>query len=658
MRGTGFVRAAGIVAVSAVTIWGSAAGSGVASASAGPVELPGTAAGFTSSLTVTGTPSAAQRLTVQVWLRPDTAQAESYATAVSTPGSRPFHRYLSPSAYEKQFGPGREAVESVESWLAGAGFTGVSTDLNGHAESSYVRATAPVSTIDRAFSTTMRLYRSTATVKGTGGAPLEANDRAVSVPASIAGQVLGITGLSNAAPLQTLAYPGKVGTTVKPGAKGEPPSCSAYYGQNTMADLPRQWGETSFPTQACGYTAGQLRSAYGATASMNGKGQTVALIELGLAPDMFQTLQDYAASNSLAAPSAKRYTELPLGPSSCGDPFNVEEQLDVESAYVMAPKASELVVGGDACDTGDDGLQGVFDADLAVIDGNGPAPLATIVSNSWENNAQGESQPPAYTQIEHAYLVQAAAEGVGMYYSAGDSSGVFTPSSDPYAIAVGGTTLGIGSRGQRLFETGWSTGESEVDLSTSRWQLEGEQAASGGGPSQLWAQPAWQAGVVPAAMAKPRAGDLGPVRSVPDLSAVADPFTGFALGLLESGTYEVEDIGGTSLATPVVAGLVADAQQGQPKAFGFLDPVLYSLTGTSALHATRPLTDSSPSLYRGVACYQTVCGGTTTLLATFDDQFKDMSGYTGQVTRRGYDNMTGLGTPNGHAFITGLRNAQ
>jgi subtilase family serine protease len=120
----------------------------------------------------------------------------------------------------------------------------------------------------------------------------------------------------------------------------------------------------------------------------------------------------------------------------------------------MAPGASQLVVGGDSCNDGDFGLQGVFDADLAILGGSGSHPLATIASNSWESG--DESQPADLTVIEHAYLLRAAAEGVGMYFSAGDLSGVGAPSSDPYAIAVGGTTLGIGKAGNRLFETGCS----------------------------------------------------------------------------------------------------------------------------------------------------------------------------------------------------------
>jgi hypothetical protein len=320
----------------------------------------------------------------------------------------------------------------------------------------------------------------------------------------------------------------------------------------------------------------------------------------------------------------------------------------------MAPGAWQLVVGGDACDNGDAGNQGLFDADTAILDGRGGHPLATIASNSW--NSGGESQPASFTDIENAYLVRAAAEGVGMYFSSGDTSGVEMPSSDPYATAVGGTTLGIGPSGSRLFETGWSNG-GYVLTSHHTWKFRGAVAAAGGGPSLLWREPAYQKGVVPPALAKAPGTRFGAARSVPDISADADAASGgFALGLLSfpkgggAPAYRQTDIGGTSLAAPLVAGMVTAAQQGQPTPFGFLNPVLYKLYGTSAYHRTLPVTSHSPAMRRAIVCPAAICQ--RNVLVTFDDQNPTI---TSQVTLPGYDNMTGLGTPNGPAFIRYLR---
>ena len=633
--------------------------SGLASASSTPASarIQGSAVPFTSHAQAAGAVPGSQRLSIQVWLRPQVSAAESFAAAVSTPGSSSFRHYLSPAGYAARFAAPAGAAAKVESWLRSAGFSAVkASPLR-----SYVRATAKVSVIDAALRTTLRLYRATSAVNA-GPYQLRANSTAISVPAALSGSVLGVSGLDNAAPRLPLQRP----SSTVPGKAVPHPSaragikqvgCSYYYGERVATGLPKAFGTTTFPTHICGYSGTQMRKAYGATAAATGSGQTVALIELGLTRDMFLTLKDYAKANGVPAPAASRYTELPLGRgSACGDPFDIEEQLDVEASYAMAPGAHQLVVGGDSCNQGDFGLQGLFNADLAVL-GTGGRPLATVASNSWGSG--GEAQAPFVTDIEHAILVQAAAEGVGMYFSSGDGSGVFEPASDPYAISVGGTTLGIGKGGTRLFETGWSDGL-DLLLSGHSWTFEGENGAGGGGPSLIWAEPAYQDSVVPAALATAPGNRGGTVRSVPDISANADPFTGIAVGLLtfhnKSGkppTYSQIPVGGTSESSPLVAGMVTAAQQGQAAAFGFVNPALYQLAGTSALHDPLAVTGATPAADRGVVCDVRDCGLWGLLI--FDDQSTKMFGYTGQVTLPGYDNMTGIGTPAGPAFITRLR---
>jgi subtilase family serine protease len=616
--------------------------SGVAQASPGQAPLPGSAVPFTSYTPVTGYVTGSQRLTVQLWLKPDIAAAERYATAAATPGSGLFHHYLSPAAYTARFGASQAAVSGVESWLRGERFTGITADSG----RSYVRATAPVSTINAAFRIRLTQYKPSAAVSA-GRYPLRANNRAVRLPAPVAARVLGVSGLDNASPVLPLIRDNT-------GAAGSVPPCSHYYGQHTVSGLPEKYGTTTFPTLGCGYTAGQLRAAYGASTASTGTGQTIALVELGLTRDMLLTLADYAKANDMPAPSRQRYTQLSLAKSTCGDPFNGEEQLDVEASYDMAPGAHQLVVGGDSCNNGDDGNQGLFDADTAILDGTGGHPLATIASNSW--NSGSENQPGSFTSIENSYLVRAAAEGVGMYFSSGDTSGVEMPSGDPYATAVGGTALGIGASGNRLFETGWSNG-GYLLTSQHTWLFRSEVAAAGGGPSLLWHEPAYQKGVVPPALATGPGTRGGPARSVPDISADADAAAGgFAVGVLTfpngGGTpvYHEALVGGTSLAAPLVAGMVTAAQQGQAMPFGFLNPVLYKLYGTSAYHDTLPLTSHSPAQQRAVYCPAAICK--RKVLVTFDDQSPAI---TSQVTLPGYDNMTGVGTPNGPAFIHRLR---
>ena len=92
---------------------------------------------------------------------------------------------------------------------------------------------------------------------------------------------------------------------------------------------------------------------------------------------------------------------------------------------------------------------------------------------------------------------------------------------------VGGTSLGIGRSGHRLFETGWSTGT--TDILKHGWARPDQTLGAGGGPSPRWAEPGYQKGIVPAALSRHRAS-----RSTPDLGALADPVTGIKYGVLGS----------------------------------------------------------------------------------------------------------------------------
>lgn len=646
-------RTLAVAFATTVTTAGLIAGSGIAAeatSTPAPRTLAGSAVPFATATRATGAVAAGRQLTIQLWLSPRLAAAQAYALAVSTPGSKLYRHYLAPAQYAARFGAAPASVAKTESWLRSAGFARVGAN----AGRDYVSATGSVASIDAAFKTELMYYRATSAASA-GSHRLYANASALTLPDSLRGTVLGVTGLNNAAPVQPLDRAIRTHRTAGPVYK-----CSSYYGQFQAKNLSyKQNGTSTYPTVLCGYSAKQFRSAYGANTVNTGKGQTVALVELGLTPGMFTTLKKYAAASGIPAPAATRYKELNIGNVSvtkCGDPFYVEESLDVEAAYDMAPGANEYVIGGDACDTGFFGLQGLFDADIAVLDGHGGKPLASIASNSWGSG--DESQAPMFTNIEHAYLVKAAAVGVGEYFSSGDGSGVFEPASDPFTVAVGGTTLDIGKAGNRLFETGWSTKWELYDSTHKTWIDAGEQAAAGGGKSMLWAQPAYQKGKVPKALDTPTGNRGGLIRSDPDISADADPFTGINLYvqvLNNKGVvtgYQWEPVGGTSLASPLVAGIVAAAQQGQKLHFGFLDPALYKLRA-AAYADTLPLTKSVPVAYNGVACDPFYCN--VLAVTQFDDQSPSMGGYTGQVTLKGYDNMSGLGVPNGQAFITALR---
>jgi subtilase family serine protease len=615
------------------------AGSAVA-ATAGQTTLAGSAPAAAVGPS-TGTVAGTQTLTIQVWLTPNLAGATQFANAVSTPGSAQYHQYLSPAAYTARFGATAAQAQAVQSWLTSEGLSQVSTS----AQRDYVSATGSVAAINQAFGIVMKQYQVATAVGKTE--TIQTNDRALSVPSSLSGDVMSVSGLNSTRPTTEHTTPIKT-------SAASSTDCSGYWGQLVKTLNPPYGGLTQSPYAVCGYSASQLRAAYGQTNANTGVGQTIALIEIGQPTAMFQTLTDYAASNGLPAPASDQFRQEIIGQGgACGNEFDVEEQLDSEAAYAMAPGATQLMVEGDSCNEQLEGVQPLFDADLAVLTGNGSSSSASIVSNSWELG--GENFPSIYITTAHAIDLRAAAEGVGMYFSSGDGPGVESPSSDPYSTAVGGTTLGVGATNNRLFETGWS--DDYLIKEGGSWVDQGIDGAAGGGPSLLYSQPSWQQGVVPASMSTTPAGAVD--RAVPDISADADPFSGMLIGIIEPnangqpGPYETEDVGGTSEASPLVAGMVADAQQGQSTSFGFINPLLYSAANSNAYNQTLPVTASTPQLDRSAFAPIKLVG--VPLLVTLDAQGPAFAEYTDQVTAPGYDTMTGLGTPHGSAFIKALR---
>ena len=205
---TGIVVAAALAATTmAVAASGPAARADSAPSAARAVAiLAGSTPPFAVAANALGAVPAGSRLTIQFWLKPQTAAATGYASAVSTPGNPLFERYLAPAVYTARFGPSSAEAASVEAWLRSAGFSGVSADSG----RDYVAGTASVSAIDSALRTQLRYYRPTAGVNA-GGYQLRANDGPVSLPASVAAGVLGVTGLENAAPAADLRHPEDLG---------------------------------------------------------------------------------------------------------------------------------------------------------------------------------------------------------------------------------------------------------------------------------------------------------------------------------------------------------------------------------------------------------------------------------------------------------------
>ena len=171
-------------------------------------------------------------------------------------------------------------------------------------------------------------------------------------------------------------------------------------------------------------------------------------------------------------------------------------------------------------------------------------------------------------------------------------------------------------------------------------------SGGGGGTSVLFAQPWYQRGVVPASISKYFGST--PMRTVPDISMPGDPNTGFRVGQTQEfpdGTYYDEyRIGGTSLASPLLAGMQAIANQKAHHALGFVNPLYYAELGTAALRdikaPARPLYQARANYVNSVDASE----GRAYLLEQVDVQTSTIH------STPGYDAETGVGTPGPRFF--------
>src|SRR5258708_11793426 len=255
-------------------------------------------------------------------------------------------------------------------------------------------------------------------------------------------------------------------------------------------------------------------------------------------------------------------------------------------------------------------------------------------------------------------MVGGGREGIGICFSSGDNSdeslveGYTTtdwPASSPFVTAVGGTSLAVGTGNNYLFETGWgSTTSSWTGTAWSPTPPGPWLYGAGGGVSQIFAEPPYQVGVVPNSVfaAQGRTG-----RAVPDIAAIADPNTGYLIGETQtfpdgSAKYAEYRIGGTSLACPLIAGMMALANQAAGHTLGFVNPLLYSLAGTSTFNDIVSPPATIAMVRANYVNSVDASAGTVYRLRTANQTLS-------LETTPGWDDVTGLGTP-GSSFLAKL----
>jgi subtilase family serine protease len=335
-------------------------------------------------------------------------------------------------------------------------------------------------------------------------------------------------------------------------------------------------------------------------------------------------------------------------------------------------------MGAKNCETG------LNDSVQQVVDGH----LAQIITDSWGDGGGDVLDPASSRQAFDNVLVMAAGTGISVLFSSGDEGDEFTtlgsnladyPPSSPYDTAVGGTSLQVGAGNTRLGELGWSTSKSTLCTALVEVGLTGCRSStfntwlpaapgeflygSGGGTSYEYSEPSYQVGVVPAALAGRNSAVTGIANRVdPDISMDGDPTTGMLVGETQTfpdGTYyDQYRIGGTSLSSPLFAGVLADATQAAGGALGFVNPALYKLAashkGTSPFNdivASSKQADVRVDYIDEVDAREGTKTSVRALAYTGPEAFCDRHGCREQQTALspapGFDSMTGIGSPAG-----------
>jgi len=610
---------------------------------------------------LTAAAAAAGTQSVRVYLSPRGGLDALKATVakLSDPTSAQYHHWLTTAQYDAAFAPTAASAAAVSSYLRSQGLTVTGVEKNRR----YVSATGTRARLGAAFGTTLATYRH-------DGQTVTANASAVSLPAAVGASVLTVTGLDTTVSTKTPQHvvPGATGDapTITSSAKADPNAtppdafqngrpCAINFGTplalfkaDFKTPLPKFAGQT-LPYAPCGYTGPSFRAAYEGNSALDGAGVTVAITDAYAWQFIARDANTYASQHGDGSYAPGQLTQsVPPAfthQATC-DPsgWSGEETLDVEAVHAMAPAAKIKYYASASCNDSD-----FLETLGRVVDDN----QATIVTNSWSDLEENESAASvaAYEQV----FLQGATQGITFLFSSGDNGDelaktaikqVDYPASDPYATAAGGTSTGIAT-GAITAQTGWGTHTWALSPNGQRWIDGGFLYGAGGGYSALFNQPAFQNGVVPT---------TAPVgRAVPDIAMDADPNTGMLIGQTQTfpdgvhyGEYR---IGGTSLASPLLAGMMALANQGAGTGFGWANPLLYS----APKGLITDVTHGTAHGIKGVVRVNNNNGidatdGLSYFVRTFDQD-------SSLATARGWDPVTGLGVPN-PAFLAAVSTKQ
>lgn len=615
------------------------------------------------------------------------------------PASSRYHQWFTEKDFEK-YAPTPQEFETVKNELVRQGFTVVSSDPR--RLSLRVHGTAAI--VEKAFNTELNNY-------SYDGRIFQANARDAHLAGPADDLIGGVAGIERhrAQPqLSRVLNP----VTGKPAFRKElPKKVNPESILASFTDTPLSWSSApiamttpgaSLPTASYtgyqyaanglepGFTPAQLQAHYGlpftqGSVKYDGTGQTIALVDAYGYPDAGSDAGTAASLFGLTPLTSGNFKVLypegkPLNPNAgVISGWDGEIALDIQSAHAIAPGAKILLVAS----SGEDDEDMIASLNY-IITGK----EASVVSNSWEvpdpELLVGVDEEEAFTTV----LEAGAAAGIAFQFSSGDGgdNGFGTPigtnkipANSPYVTAVGGTSIlnNPNSTSKPWIVTGWGNNSVELYYLGVEDPLGGYFfGGAGGGESQYFTKPAFQHAL------------SGSWRRVPDVSALADPYTGFMMVLSEGGKQYVEVSGGTSLASPIFTATWAIADQYNGAALGQAAPAVSKLksgeiTDVVAPSSTLDADDVAGSITdsKGTHAYNRTTIFTHAI--NEDAESGDLSLYSqtaflsaiwplsyegvdviyyalsfgtdsSLTVTPGWDDVTGWGEPNGMPFIQGV----
>ncbi|HUN30964.1 MAG TPA: S53 family peptidase, partial [Trebonia sp.] len=590
----------------------------MAPAAAAVTELPGSAAPHAPSGAVQmGTVQASQQVHLDIALNVrDKPALTSYLDGLTDRRSPYFHHFLAKGQFGPLFGPTLAQLQAVEAALTRMGLhPGTPTP-----DRLTIPVTATAAQVEHAFGITLTSYRLP------GGRIAFANAQAPTVPASIAPIIQGVLGLNDLyqaqradlaklprashgrrLPARATATPATTATTAGPAATGPRP-CSAATSAwpNTANVFAGYYGMSQL------YGLGDL-----------GAGQRIGVMEFE--PNLPSDISAYESCYGISTPV--NYIPVDGGTGSTG-PGSGEAAMDIEIIAGLAPQATIDVYQAPNNLADMDNVLSQFvnndtDSTMSISWGLCEAETPPSLMNTQANLADEA------TLQGQTILAASGDDGSTDCFneSSGDTSNALSinmPAGDPDVVSVGGT--GFDSSGNEVV---WN--DSADDL-----------GAGGGGLSAYWCMPDYQyQPAIPGIFDNETTTSTscvdstdaqGYVREAPDVSADADPNSGYVIYL--DGSWQ-GGWGGTSASTPLMASIAA-LTSASPfcSAYhsgnaGVLPPALYSAV---AADQSTIYSGSYPQVIRDI---------------TSGNDDYTVSGYTGGLypATKGYDVASGLGAP-------------